>query len=154
MHRSRRRVSIASCALLTRFVETARAGITFVKAIDRYTDTTTIDIVVRFDGIVVAAPSSVVGVREIGLAPGTIKLTVFVPVADLRKGNLTVRGDTYDSLLVGRKIKKEPGVAACAGHGPTRSLPVVSNFVPHGDSDWAVGIEGDGVILAIGIAIA
>lgn len=154
MHRSRGRISIASCALLTRLVETARVGITCVKAIDRHTDTPTVNVVVRFDGIVVAAPGSVVGVREIGLAPGAIELTVFVPIADLRKGNLTIRGNTDNSLLVGCKIKEKPGVAARAGHGPTRSLPVVSNFVPQCDSDWAVGIERDGVVLAVGIAIA
>ena len=81
-------------------------------------------------------------------------MTIAVPVADLREGNLTVGGDTDDSLLVGRKIKKKPGVAARAGQAPTRSLPVVSNFVPQCDSDCAFGIERDGVVMAIGIAIA
>lgn len=85
MHRSRGRVGIASCVLLTGLVETAPVRITDVKSIDGHTDSTAVDIVVRFDGIVVAAPGPVVGVREIGLAPRAIELTVFVPVADLRE---------------------------------------------------------------------
>ena len=154
MHRSCGRVGIASCALLTGLVETACVGITGVVSIDLDTDTTLVDIIVRFDRIVVAVPGSVVGVRKISLAPGAIELTVFVPVADLRKGKLTVGGDADDSLVVCCKIEHEPGVAACAGHAPARSLPVVSNFVPQSNGDWAVGSKGDGVIMAVGIAIA
>ena len=130
MHRSRGWVGVASCVLLTGLVETARVGITDVIAIDRHTDTTTVDIIVRFHGIVIAAPGSVVGVREIGLAPRAIELTVFVPVAHLREGNLTVGGDADDSHVVGRKIEEKPSVTARAGHLSTRSLPVISNFVP------------------------
>lgn len=154
MHRSRGRVGTASCFLLASLVEAALVGITRVIAINRHTDTTTVDIVVRFDRIVVAVPGSVIGVREIGLAPRTIKLTVFVPVAHLREGDLTVRGDADDSLLVGSKIEEEPGIAACAGHAPTGSLPVISNFVPQSHSNCAIRCEGDGVIMAVGIAIA
>jgi len=154
MHRSSRRVGVASCVLLTGLVKTTPVGITDGIAIDRHTDTTTVDIVVRFDGIVVAVPGSIVGVREIGLAPRAIELTVSVPVADLREGHLTVRGNADDSLFVGRKIEEKPGVAARAGHGSTRSLPVISNFVPQSNSNWALGIEGDGVVMAVGIAIA
>ena len=130
MHGSRWGVGIASCALLTRLVETACVGITDVVAIDRYTDTTSVVIIVCFDGIVVPAPGSVVGVREISLAPRAVELAVSIPVADLREGNLTIGCDADDSLLVGCKIKEKPGVAACAGQGSTRSLPIISNFVP------------------------
>ena len=154
MHRSGGGVRVASCVLLTRLVETTRVGITDVKAIDRHTDATTVDIVVRFDGIVVAVPGSVVAVREIGLAPRAVELTVSVPLADLRERNLTIRGNADDSLFIGCKIEEKPGVAACAGHGSTRSLPVITNFVPQSNSNWALGIEGDGVVVAVGIAIA
>ena len=154
MHRSCGRVGVASCALLTGLVETAGIGITGFIAIDRHTDTATVDIIVGFHGIVVPARGFIVCVRKISLAPGTIELTIFVPVADLREGKLTIRGDADDSLVVSRKIEKEPGVAARAGHGPTGSLIVIANFVPQSDGDWAIGSEGDGVIVTVGIAIA
>lgn len=154
MHRSRGRIGTASCGLLAGLVEAARVGITGVKAFDRHADTTTVDIIVRFDGIVIAIPCSVVGVREIGLAPRAIELTIFVPVADLREGNLTISSDADDSLVVSRKIKEEPGVAARASQVSTGSLPIISNFVPQSNSDRAVGSEGDGVIVTVGIAIA
>ena len=156
MHRSRGcgNVGVAPRAFLTRLVETATLGVTGVIAIDRHTDTATVDIVVRLDGIVVAVPSSVVSVGEIGLAPRAVELTVFVPVARLREGNLTVRGDTNHSFVAGFQIEEEPGVAARAGHVSARSLPVISDFVPHSNSDWAVGSEGNGVIMTIRIAIA
>lgn len=130
MHRSGRGVGIASCVLLTGPVETAGVGITDVVAIDRHTDTTTVDIIVRFDGIVEAVPGCVLCVRKIGLTPRAIELTVCVPVADLREGNLAIRGDADDSLVVGRKVEGEPGIAAGASHGPSGCLPVISNFVP------------------------
>lgn len=130
MHGSRRRVGIASCALLTRLVETACVGITDVVAIDRYTDTTTVLITVCFDGIVVPAPGTVVGVREISLAPRAVELTVSIPVADLREGYLTICSDADDSIFVSRKIEEKPGVAARSGQRSTRSLPVISDFVP------------------------
>ena len=156
MHRSRGRgnVGVAPRVFLTRLVETASLGVTGVIAIDRHTDTTTVDIVVRLDGIVVAVPSSVVGVGEIGLAPRAVELTVSVPVAGLREGDLTVGGDANHSFVAGFQIEEEPGVAACAGHVSTGSLPVISDFVPQSNSDWAVGSEGNGVIMAIRIAIA
>ena len=81
-------------------------------------------------------------------------MTVSVPVADLREGNLTVSCDADDSFLVSREIEEEPGIATGASQGATDSLPIISNFVPQSDSDWAVGSEGDGVIMAVGIAIA
>lgn len=153
MHGSGGRVGTASCLLLTGLVETARLGITGVIAIDRHTDAAAVDVVVRFDGIVVAVPGTVVGVRKIGLAPGAIELTVSVPLAGLREGYLTVRGNANDSLFVGRQIEEEPSVAARAGHRPTRSLPVVSNFVPQCDGDCAIGNKCDGEIMAVRIAI-
>lgn len=130
MHRSRGRVGIASCVLLTGLVKTAPVGITDIIAIDRHTDPTTVDVVVRFNGIVVAAPGSIVGVGEIGLTPRAIELTISIPVADLREGNLTVWSDADDSVIVGRKIEEKPGVAARASQLSTWSLPVISNFVP------------------------
>ncbi len=154
MHRSRRRVGTASRVLLTRLVETACFGVTDVIAIDCHTYTAAVDIVVRFNGVVVAVPGSVVGVREIGLAPRAVELTVFVPLAGLRERNLTVGGDANGSLFAGCKIEEEPGIAARAGHFPTGGLPVVSDFVPQSNSDCAVGGEGDGVIMAVRVAIA
>ena len=154
MHRPRRRVRAASCVLLTRLVETALFGITGIIAIDRHTDTATVDIVVRFDGIIIAVPGSVVGVREIGLAPRAIELTVSISFADLGEGNLTVGGDTNDSLVASLEIEEKPGVAARAGHVAIGSLPIISNFIPQSDTDCAVGSEGDGVIMAVCIAIA
>lgn len=154
MHGSRRRVGVASCVLLTCFVEATRFGVTGVIAINRHTDTTTVDIVVRHNGIVVAVPGSVIGVREIGLAPRAVELTVSVPVAGLSKRNLTIGGDTNNSLVAGFQIEEKPGVAARSGHGPTRSLPVISDFIPQSDSDCAIGSEGDGVIMAVRVAIA
>ena len=156
MHRSRRRgnVGVAPRVFLTGLVETASLGVAGVIAIDRHTDTTTVDIIVRLHGIVIAVPSSVVGVGEIGLAPRAVELTVSVPVAGLREGYLTIGGDANYSFMASFQIEEEPGVAARAGHVSTRSLPVISNFVPHSNSDWAVGSEGDGVIMAIRIAIA
>lgn len=154
MHGSCRRVGVASCAFLTRLIETACVGITDVVAINLYTDTTTVLITVCFDGIVVPAPGTIVGVREIGLAPGAVELTILVPVADLREGNLTVGCNADDSLVVGRKIKEKPGITARSGQTSTGGLPIISDFVPQSDSDWAVGREGDGVIMAVGIAIA
>ena len=154
MHRSRGRVGAASRILLTGLVETALFGVTDIIPIDRHTDTTTVDIVVRFDGVVVAIPGSVVGVREVSLAPRAVVLAVPVPGASLREGNLTIGGDTNDSLVAGFQIEKEPGVAARAGHVATGSLPVISDFIPQSDSDSAVGSEGDGVIVTVRIAIA
>ena len=130
MHGSRRRVRIASCALLTSLVETASVGITDVVAIDSYTDTTTVDEIVCFDGIIVTARCTIVAVRKIGLAPGAVELPVFIPVADLREGKLTVGCNADDSLVVGRKIKEKPGIAARSGQRSARSLPIISDFVP------------------------
>ena len=154
MHGSRGRISVASCVLLTFFVKTARFGVTGVIAINQNTDTTTVDIVVRHNGIVVAVPGSVVGVGEISLAPRAVELTILVPVADLSKRNLAVGGDANDSLVASFQIEEEPGVAARAGHVPTGSFPVISDFIPQSDSDCAVGSEGEGVIMAVRIAIA
>ena len=154
MHRSCRRVGFASRVLLTGLVEAARIRVTGVIPIDRHTNTTTVDIVVRFDGIVVAIPCSVIGIREIGLAPWAVELTVSVSVAGLREGNLTVRGHANDSFVAGFQIEEEPGVAAGASHAATGSLPIVSHFIPQSDSDCAVGSKGDRVIMAVGIAIA
>ena len=154
MHRPRRRIGVASCVLLTRLGETALFGITGVIAVNRHTDTTTVDIVVRLDGIIIAVPGSVVGVREIGLAPRAVELTVAVSVADLGEGNLAVGGDTNNSLVASLEIEKKPGVAARAGHIATGSLPIISNFIPQSDTDCAVGSEGDGVVMAVRIAIA
>lgn len=154
MHRSRRRIGVASCVLLTGLVETARFGVTGVIAIDRHTKTTAVDIVVRHDGIVVAVPGSIVGVRKVGLAPWAIELTISVPLAGLRERNLTIGGNANDSLVASFQVEEEPGVAARAGHVPTGGLPVISDFVPQSDSDCAVGSEGDGVVMAVGVAIA
>ena len=154
MHRSRGRVGLASRVLLTGLVETARFGVTGVIAIDRHTDTATVDIVIRFDGIVVTVPGAVVGVGEIGLAPRAVELTVLISVTSLREGKLTVGRDANDSLVAGFKVEEEPGVAARAGHVPAWSLPVISNFVPHSNSDWAVRSEGNGIIMALLVAIA
>ena len=102
MHRTGGRVGVAPRVLLAGLVEATRAGITDVEAVDRHADAAAVDVVVRLDGIVVAAPGSVVGVGEVGLAPRAVELAVFVPVADLREGNLTVGGDADDGLVVGR----------------------------------------------------
>lgn len=56
--------------------------------------------------------------------------------------------------MAGFQIEEKPSVAARAGHVPTRSLPVISDFIPQSDSDCAIGSEGDGVIMAVCIAIA
>ena len=156
VHRSRGggNVGITPRVFLTRLVETARCGVAGVIAIDRHTNTTAIDIVVRFNGVVVAVPSSVVGIGKISLAPRAIELTIFIPVAGLRERNLTIGGNTNDSLVAGFQIEEEPSVAARASHVSTGSLPVISDFVPQSNSDWTVGSEGDGVIMAIRIAIA
>ena len=154
MHRPSRRVGAASCVFLTGLVETAFFGITGLVAIDRHTDATTVDIVVRFDGIIIAIPGSVVGVGEIGLAPRAIVLTVSVPFAGLGEGNLAIGGDANDSLVASLEIEEKPGVATRAGHVATGSLPIVSNFIPQSDSDCAVGSESDGVIVTFFIAVA
>ena len=156
MHRSRGggNIGVTPRVFLTRLVETTRFGVTGVIAIDRDTDTTAVDIIVRHDGIVIAVPSSVDSIGKIGLAPRAIELTVSIPVAGLRERNLTIGGDTNDSLVAGFQIEEEPSVAARAGHVSTGSLPVISDFVPQSNSYWTVGSEGDGVIMAIRIAIA
>lgn len=154
MHGSRGRVGLASCVLLTGLEETAPVGVTDVVAINLNTDTATVDIIVRHDGIVVAVPGAVVGVGEISLAPRAVELTISVPFAGLGERKLTVGGDADDSLVASLKIEKEPGVATGAGHVSLRSLPVISDFVPNCDGDCALGMEGDGVIMAVRVAVA
>ena len=67
---------------------------------------------------------------------------------------MTIGGEREDRGLTRRKREFEEGIATGASLDTTRSLVIITNFVPQGNLDVAVGSEGDRVVMAVSAAVA
>ena len=110
------------------------------------------------DGGAVVARCSVIGrigISKICLAPSAVKLTCgSTSITCLRECDLTVGGEREDRGLTRGKREFEEGIATGASLDTTRSLVIITDFVPQSNLDVAVGSEGDCIVMAVGLAIA
>ena len=112
---------------------------------------------VRNRGAVVARCSVIgrIGISKICLAPSAVKLTCgSTSITCLRECDLTIGGEREDRGLTRGKWEFEEGIATGASLDTTRSLVIVTNFVPQGNLDIAVGSKGDRIIIAVSAAVA
>ncbi len=150
-------VCIAARVQLGGADEAVRLLATAVEASSAHSQKTSVACAIR-DGRAVVARCTIIGrigISKICLAPSAVKLTGgSTSITCLRECDLAVWGEREDCGLTRGKREFEESIATGASLDTTRSLVIITNFVPQGNLDVAVGREGDRIVIAVGLAIA
>ena len=150
-------IRVAACVQLGGADEALRLLATAVEASSAHSQKSSVTCAVG-DGGAVVARCAVIGriaISKICLAPSAVKLTCgSTSITCLGECDLAIGGEREDRGLTRGKREFEEGIATGASLDTTRSLVIVTNFVPHGNFDVAVGSEGDRIVIAVGLTIA
>ena len=137
--------------------EALRLLATAVEASSAHSQKSSVACAVGDGGAVVARCAVIgrIGISKICLAPGAVKLTCgSTSITRLGECDLAIGGEREDRGLTRGKREFEESIATGASLDTTCSLVIITNFVPHGNLDVAVGSEGDRIVIAVSLAIA